>query len=156
MQTFEKRNTYTPTNISHVCSNCDQTLKDPREKVGVFDLKTSSNNPDATLTAGEQQDRTKNVSVVYVLDINSKPLMPMAPRKAKKLLKAKKAKVVNQTPFTIKLLYKSGFNKQKISLGVDSGYNNIGLSCISENKELYAAEIKLREDIVKLNSERRQ
>ena len=65
------------------------------------------------------------------------------------------AKVVTRTPFTIRLLYGSSGYKQPVTLGVDSGFNNIGLSAITEKKELYRSEVKLRTDIVKLNSERR-
>ena len=44
---------------------------------------------------------------VYVLNKNGEALMPCKPRKARVLLKEKKAKVVNRTPFTIQLLYGS-------------------------------------------------
>ena len=43
-----------------------------------------------------------------------------------------------------------------MSLGIDSGFTYIGVSAVSEKKELYAAEVQLRTDIVELNSERRQ
>ncbi|VVB87224.1 RRXRR protein [uncultured archaeon] len=39
---------------------------------------------------------------------------------------------------------------------MDSGYKNIGLSAVTSKKEVYSAEVRLRADIVKLNSERRQ
>ena len=42
---------------------------------------------------------------VYVLNKHGEPLMPCSPRKARLLLKQKKACVVKRTPFTIKLLY---------------------------------------------------
>ena len=38
---------------------------------------------------------------VYVLNMHGEPLMPCKPRKARKLLKESKAKVVNRTPFII-------------------------------------------------------
>ncbi|NGX33885.1 MAG: hypothetical protein K1060chlam1_00227 [Candidatus Anoxychlamydiales bacterium] len=82
--------------------------------------------------------------------------MPCKPRKAKILLKQKKAKVVKMTPFTIQLLRPTKRNVQKINLGIDVGYNHVGLSAITNSKEIYAEEIHLREDIVSLNSERRQ
>ena len=82
--------------------------------------------------------------------------MPTSPRKAKKLLKEGKAKVVKRTPFTIQLKYATGETKQEITLGVDSGYKNIGISAITGKKEVYSAEVKLRTDIIKLNSERKQ
>jgi hypothetical protein len=97
-----------------------------------------------------------SVSAVYVLNMRGQPLMPTTPRKARILLKEDKAKVVKRTPFTIQLNYATGETKQEIALSVDSGFENIGLSAITDKKEVYSAEVKLRTDIVKLNSERRQ
>lgn len=155
MQQLEERNTYTPTDIPHIRSNCDLSLN-REETLSVPDLKTSSNNSDAALIATEHAKQNVSVSAVYVLNMRGKPLMPTIPRKAKKLLKEGKAKVVKRTPFTIQLKYATGETKQEIILGVDSGFENIGLSAITDNKELYSAEVKLRTDMVKLNSERRQ
>ena len=93
---------------------------------------------------------------VYVVNKNGKPLMPTSPAKARRLLKAGKAKVIKRTPFTIQLIYGSSGYKQDIKLGVDTGYKHIGLSAISDTKELFSSEIKLRTDIPKLLSERRQ
>jgi len=39
---------------------------------------------------------------------------------------------------------------------VDSGYSQIGLSAVTDKQEVYSAEVNLRTDMVKLNSERRQ
>ncbi len=156
MQKLVKRNTYTPTNVSQVRSNCDQPLKDLRERVGVVDSKTFSNNPDATLTATRQAEQNTSVSVVYVLNKRGQALMPCKPQKAKKLLKKEKAKVVNYAPFTIQLLRWSGETVQPIALGIDSGYSHVGASAITETKEVYSSEFQLRTDLVKLNAERRQ
>ena len=93
--------------------------------------------------------------LVYVLNKDSKPLMPTNPVKARILLKEKKAKVVKRSPFTIQLLYGSSGYKQPIVLGVDSGYKHIGLCAIDNKKELFCADVELRSDIVKLNAERR-
>ena len=92
---------------------------------------------------------------VYVVNKNGKPLMPTSPAKARRLLKAGKAKVIKRTPFTIKLIYGSTGYKQPITLGVDTGYKHVGLSAVSDNKELLSSEVKLRTDIVKLLSERK-
>jgi len=54
---------------------------------------------------------------VYVLNKHSKPLMPCSPRKARILLRDKKAKVVKKHPFTIQLLYGSSGYRQQITLG---------------------------------------
>jgi len=93
---------------------------------------------------------------VYILNKDGKPLMPTYPSKARLLLKAGKAKVVQRTPFTIQLLYGSSGYKQDLTLGVDSGFKHIGLSAVSEKAELFSSEVKLRTDMVDLNSERLQ
>lgn len=43
--------------------------------------------------------------MVYVLNSNGEPLMPCKEAKARKLLKANRAKVVKKQPFTIQLLF---------------------------------------------------
>ncbi len=50
MQKLEERNTYTPTDIPQIRSNCDLSLN-REETLSVIDLKTFSNNSDAALTA---------------------------------------------------------------------------------------------------------
>ncbi len=156
MQKLEERNTYTPTDIPQVRSNCGLSLN-REETLSVSGLKTSSNTSDAALTVKKgHAGQDLRVSAVYVLNMQGKPLMPTTPRKARILLKEGKAKVVKRTPFSIQLNYATGEAKQEIVLGIDSGYENIGLSAKTNKKEVYSAEIKLRTDIVKLNSERRQ
>ena len=93
---------------------------------------------------------------VYVVNLRNEALMPTTPRKARLLLKSGMARVIKRTPFAIQLLYASGETKQPITLGVDSGFQNIGLSAITDKQEIFSADVKLRSDIVKLNSERRQ
>ena len=65
---------------------------------------------------------------VYVLNKHGEPLMPCSPRKARLLLKQKKACVIKRTPFTIKLLYGSTGYKQPVTLGVDAGSKHIGIT----------------------------
>lgn len=93
---------------------------------------------------------------VFVLNQRGKPLMPTTPSKARKLLKANKAKVVKREPFTIQLLTATGEAKQDITLGVDAGSKKIGLSATTDKEELFSAEVELRNDIVDLLSTRRQ
>ena len=93
--------------------------------------------------------------LAFVINKHGKSLMPCHPAKARILLKEGKAKVVKRKPFIIQLLYGSSGYKQPITLGVDSGYGNIGLSAITEKREVFRAEVKLRDNMVKLNSERR-
>ena len=82
--------------------------------------------------------------------MHGESLMPCKPRKARVLLKEKKAKVVNRTPFTIQLLYGSSGYKQPVNLGVDAGSKYIGLSATTNKKELFKATVELRQDIPKL------
>lgn len=82
--------------------------------------------------------------MVYVISIDNKPLMPTSNAKARILLKQKKAKVKELKPFTIQLLYKTKTEyTQEITLGIDSGYNNVGFSAITNDKELIVGELKL-------------
>jgi hypothetical protein len=152
----ERRLTNTPTVIPHDRSNCGLSLNSPEGRDSVTGLKTSVNSPDAALTARGHAGQNLRVSVVYVLNKRGKPLMPCSPGKAKVLLKESKAKVVKRTPFTIQLTMATGETGQSITLGVDSGYSQIGLSAVTDKQEIYSAQVNLRTDIVKLNSERKQ
>ncbi len=83
--------------------------------------------------------------MVYVLDVDGKPLMPTERHgKVRHLLNDKKAKVVKKNPFTIKLLYDSTRYTQPVTLGVDAGAKHIGLSASSEDKELLAWDVQNR------------
>jgi hypothetical protein len=82
--------------------------------------------------------------------------MPCGTVKARKLLKQGRAKVFKRTPFTIQLLFATGETKQEIVLGVDAGSKIIGLSAITDKKEVFSAEVELRNNIVDLLSTRRQ
>ena len=95
--------------------------------------------------------------MVYVQDIDGKPMMPTTRHgKVRRLLKAKKATVVNLCPFTIQLTYKSTDHKQPVTLGIDAGAKHIGFSATTEKEELFACETILRTDIVDLLSTRSQ
>ena len=97
-------------------------------------------------------------ALTYVLDIDGNPLMPTRRcGKVRRLLKAKKAKVVKRTPFTIQLLYEPDTHVvQQITLGVDAGSKHIGLSACTDAKELYAEDAKLRTDVSKKLTARRE
>lgn len=93
--------------------------------------------------------------LVYVLNNQGNPIMPCSSAKARKLLKDGKAKIVNRVIFTIQLLYSSSGYKQEITLGVDTGSKTIGLSATTKDKELFAGEYQLRDDISDLLSDRK-
>ena len=63
-----------------------------------------------------------------MLSMRGKPLMPTSSSKARRLVKNGDTKVVKRFPFTIQMLVPTGENKQKIVLGIDSGYKKIGFS----------------------------
>lgn len=94
--------------------------------------------------------------MVYVLSKSGKPIMPTERNGwVRRCLRDKKAKVVSRFPFTIQLLFDSSEVIQETILGVDAGFGTIGASVTSNEKELYAAEIKLRKDVSEKVSERR-
>lgn len=95
--------------------------------------------------------------MVYVLNCDGQPLMPTCRYgKVRHLLKDGKAKVVHRCPFTIKLMYRSTNYTKPVSLGIDAGSKHIGISATTESKELYAADVELRNDIAGLLSARRE
>ena len=95
--------------------------------------------------------------MVYILNQYGQPLMPTDRYgKVRYLLKANLAKVINRCPFTIQLTYDTKNHTQQISLGIDAGSKVIGLSATTKDKELYASEVTLRNDIVDLLSTKRQ
>lgn len=95
--------------------------------------------------------------VVYVQDINGKPLMPTKRLGwVRRALRDGKAVVVERCPFVICLTYATTNYTQPITLGVDTGTIHMGLSATSAKEELFAEEVVLRKDIVDLISSRRE
>jgi hypothetical protein len=99
------------------------------------------------------------MSITYVLDLNGSPLMPtIRSGKMYRLLKSKKAKVVNRKPFTIQLLYETKTKVvQPIILGIDPGRTNIGDTAVRiDGKALYSAHTETRnKEIPKLMANRK-
>ena len=71
---------------------------------------------------------------VFVLNLRGKALIPITPRKARILLKEKRAKIYQYNPFTIQLLYTTGETKQQINLGIDTGAKHVGIAITSVEK----------------------
>ena len=94
--------------------------------------------------------------MVYVQNINGLPLMPCSEAKARHLLEEHKAVIVSRTPFTIRLKFVVDDITQPVTLGVDAGYETIGLSATTETKVLFEAEVRNRTDVVSLMTERRE
>lgn len=95
--------------------------------------------------------------MVYVISKTGQPVMPTENHaKVRLLLKSGKAKVVKRTPFTIQLVGTSKTYRQEMTLGVDAGSKHVGLSASTAKKELFAAELRPRNDVVNLLSSRRE
>jgi len=84
---------------------------------------------------------------VFVINMHGEPLMPCSPRKARLLLKENKAKVIQREPFTIQLLHGSSGYKQDITIGVDTGHSEVGVSILSPTKEIGSFVFSLRNNI---------
>jgi len=93
---------------------------------------------------------------VYVLNKHGRPLMPTTPRKARLLLKSGKAKIVRRDPFAIQLIYGSSGYTQPVNLGIDAGYQNIGLSAVNSKEELLGGELKMLEGMSERITEKRK
>ena len=94
---------------------------------------------------------------IYVQAIDGSPLMPTTRAgKVRRMLRDGNAVIVSHTPFVIRLTYEATQFKQSVSLGIDAGTKHIGLSATTGSRELFAAEIELRTDIVDNLSTRRE
>ncbi len=95
--------------------------------------------------------------MIYVKSKDGKAIMPSERGgRIGYLLRHGKAHVVSRVLFVVQLDYDSTTYTQNVSLGIDAGSKHIGVSASSEKKELFAAQVELRSDIVKLLSTRRE
>ena len=95
--------------------------------------------------------------MVYVINKQGRTLMPTDRHgKVRRLLKSGLAHVVCRIPFTIQLDYDTTEITQPITLGIDAGSKFIGVCATTDKKELYAANVELRNDIVNKLSTRRE
>lgn len=93
--------------------------------------------------------------MIYVRSKDGKALMPSERGgRIGYLLRHGKAHVVSRVPFVVQLDYESTTYTQEVSLGIDAGSKHIGVSASSEKKELLAAQVELRSDVVNLLSAR--
>lgn len=92
---------------------------------------------------------------IFVINQHGETLMPCKPRKARLLLRKGKATIVTHSPFTIQLKYGSAGYKQDLTLGVDTGHDKVGLSVVSNTKEVFSAVATMRNDISKKVTDRR-
>jgi hypothetical protein len=110
----------------------------------------ASNNPDVDNSSVQEVLKT----YVYVLSKDGSPLMPCTQAKARRLLNSQRATIIRHRPFTIQLAFECENKTQEVILGIDPGYENIGLSARTEIKELFAANVKLRNNVSRLLTKR--
>lgn len=95
--------------------------------------------------------------MIYVKSKDGKILMPSERNgRIGYLLRHGKAHVISRVPFVVQLDYDNTTYTQEVSLGIDAGSKHVGVSASSEKKELFAAQVELRNDITKLLSTRRE
>lgn len=87
---------------------------------------------------------------VFVKNKRGEALMPCSTRKARLLLKNKKATIIGYQPFTIQLTIATGETVQDMYLGVDTGAKHLGIAITSEDNVLTHGEIELRQDVSSL------
>ena len=94
--------------------------------------------------------------MIYVLNSKGEPLMPTVRHgRVRHLLRDKKAIIVNYHPFTVQLTKERSNEIQEVSLGIDTGYENVGLSATTKDQVLFECKAELRTDLVENLSTRR-
>jgi len=149
MQKLDVKPKNVPTDTPQVCSSTT-CLLNREDTLSVGKKLLASNNPDVDNSSVQEVLKT----YVYVLSKDGSPLMPCSNAKARKLLKSQRATIVRHRPFTIQLAFECENKTQEVVLGVDPGYKNIGLSARTESRELFSANVQLRNNVSKLLTER--
>ncbi|NJO42181.1 MAG: HNH endonuclease [Cyanobacteria bacterium CRU_2_1] len=86
---------------------------------------------------------------VFVLETNRKPLTPCTPGMARSLLKAGKAAVFRQYPFTIILNKEVQATPEPLTLKLDPGSKTTGLAILINHRVIWAAELTHRGQQIK-------
>jgi len=96
--------------------------------------------------------------MVYVVNKYGKPLMPTNRYgHVRKLLKAKLAVPICNNPFTIRLKYDTDNITQSLTLGIDTGRENIGLCVSDENgRAVFLANVETKNKQVTKNMSERK
>jgi len=149
MQKLDVKPKNVPTDTPQVCSSTT-CLLNREDTLSVGGKLLASNNPDVDNSSVQEVLKT----YVYVLSKSGSPLMPCSNAKARKLLKSQRATIVRHKPFTIQLNFEGENKTQEVILGIDPGYENVGLSARRATKELFSANVKLRNNVSKLLAER--
>ena len=81
---------------------------------------------------------------VFVIDTNKKPLTPIHPGKARKLLKQQRAAVFRRYPFTIILKDARPAPSENYQLKIDPGSQVTGIAIVNDEKVIWAAVLSHR------------
>ena len=100
---------------------------------------------------------------VFTLDKRGKPMMPVKPEKARKLLDEGRAVVHKMYPFTIRIKDRisDGMVFQRIILKIDPGSRHTGIAVVRRDENnidhvLFMMQINHRGDIIRKNMEKRK
>jgi 5-methylcytosine-specific restriction endonuclease McrA len=92
---------------------------------------------------------------VFVVSQEGKPLMPTTPRRARIFLRAKRARVLFRSPFTIQLRFETTCYTQPVTVGVDTGSKTVGIAATAHQETLLQVEVQLRTAISEKLTQRR-
>lgn len=81
---------------------------------------------------------------VFVLDTEKRPLNPVQPGQARRLLKTEKAAVFRKYPFTIILKVAVTTTPESITLKIDPGSKTTGIALVQGGKVIFGAELTHR------------
>src|SRR3990167_9631490 len=103
-------------------------------------------------TIAENKNNSKRVGLnakVFVMDLDGKSLLPTSPRRARLLLKSKKAILYSVVPFTIKLNRTVDNPIGSFTVGIDDGAKFVGMAVVNEHTKevIFGGTIKLRQDV---------
>ena len=93
---------------------------------------------------------------VFVLDTQRRPLNPIQPGMARKLLTTGKAAVFRSFPFTIILKKTVTATIQSTTLKLDPGSKTTGIALLQGEKVILGAELTHRGQAIKANLESRR
>ena len=140
MQTLKRRpvKPNTPTSASQARGSVACALNRD-ENLSAAGSKTRLNNPEVNtrLQVGGLK------VLVPVFSFDGEQIMPCKAVKARHLLRDGMAIVVGYNPFSIQLLFECENNTQAVYLGIDTGYVHVGISAVTEKREVFSAEVLL-------------
>src|SRR4028118_336875 len=93
---------------------------------------------------------------VFVLDTHKRPLNPIRPGMARKLLTTGKAAVFKRYPFTIILKVEVTSYQEPITLKIDPGSKTSGLALVQGESVIFGAELTHRGQAIKASLESRR